>query len=390
MKNREDFEEHTLWTTLEQIEAKDDLIAELPSDTRKYLQFLIDDLKKRKSKSQAYYLSASRLDSLESNLNRISGYVDNEDSARVDQYVAACFDELSSNWPANYAKDLASITESTIDSISNNAQRRIAEADKAADKVADLSQSYEEHSDALKSAFDSQSQEINSNLGALQEETSQALKELETETQQSLENLQNHTTQETDAIQKSFEESLGDIKSEAESILDDVKTTANAIAGHVIADNYGKYARNCAVSRVIYDLIAIVFSIGALFLVAWTLTEVSLDATSTTVFKLALSVAAFTVSGFLFRRGSFLFKESKVAKRTELTLKSYKSYIATLPETNQEKISMQIAERIFIKGDLGDDKSSLNLFKRDELSDKDIEKVVKLLETATKIAGSAN
>lgn len=390
MKNREDFEEHTLWTTLEQIEAKDDLIAELPSDTRKYLQFLIDDLKKRKSKSQAYYLSASRLDSLESNLNRISGYVDNEDSARVDQYVAACFDELSSNWPANYAKDLASITESTIDSISNNAQRRIAEADKAADKVADLSQSYEEHSDALESAFDSQSQEINSNLGALQEETSQALKELETETQQSLENLQNHTTQETDAIQKSFEESLGDIKSEAESILDDVKTTANAIAGHVIADNYGKYARNCAVSRVIYDLIAIVFSIGALFLVAWTLTEVSLDATSTTVFKLALSVAAFTVSGFLFRRGSFLFKESKVAKRTELTLKSYKSYIATLPETNQEEISMQIAERIFIKGDLGDDKSSLNLFKRDELSDKDIEKVVKLLETATKIAGSAN
>lgn len=118
--------------------------------------------------------------------------------------------------------------------------------------------------------------------------------------------------------------------------------------------DYAKYATDKEKAVRLYDGLAILFAIVGIALVAFALTGLHADATSASVFKLAVSVASFTVSGFLFKRGTYNQREAKAAGPTELTLREYKPFIANLSEEDKMEITNKIADRIFIKGEIGD------------------------------------
>ena len=119
---------------------------------------------------------------------------------------------------------------------------------------------------------------------------------------------------------------------------------------------------------------------------ALALSALHADDTSATVFKFAVSVASFTVSGFLFKRGTFNQRESKAAKRTELTLRQYEPFIAILEESERRRITTAIAERIFIRGEI-DDKSDLSVasaISNKGLSEKQMLALVEIAKTISK------
>lgn len=136
-------------------------------------------------------------------------------------------------------------------------------------------------------------------------------------------------------------------------------------------------------------MLAVIFSLVGIAIVAFALSELHADDTSATVFKFAVSVASFTVSGFLFRRGTFNQRESKFAKRTELTLRQYEPFIATLDDSERQRITTAIAERIFIRGEIGDksDSSIANAISSKGLSDKQVLALVELIKTLSKTSG---
>lgn len=119
---------------------------------------------------------------------------------------------------------------------------------------------------------------------------------------------------------------------------------------------------------------------------AFAVTMLGVDTANATVFKLAVSVASFTISGFLFKRGTFNQREAKAAKRTELTLRQYEPFIANLEEGERKRITKEIAERIFIRGEIGDkdEKTVSNALLDRGLTDKQIASVAELLKMLSK------
>lgn len=156
------------------------------------------------------------------------------------------------------------------------------------------------------------------------------------------------------AVEDEYKKGLDKTKADVEQILHEVENTANSISGIAMTTDYAKYATDKEKAVRVYDGLAIFFAIAGIALVAFALTGLHADATSASVFKLAVSVASFTVSGFLFKRGTYNQREAKAARRTELTLREYKPFIANLSKEDKREITNKIADRIFIKGEIGD------------------------------------
>lgn len=139
---------------------------------------------------------------------------------------------------------------------------------------------------------------------------------------------------------------------ESEQVLETVKSNSTATSGLFIAQKYAEYAEKLESSSRRYDIAAMVFAITGVVIAAASLATVGGDSVSLSISKLVIVAGAFTVSGFLFRRGTFKLKEAKASRRTELTLCQYEPFIARLDETSQKEIVSKIADRIFIRGDM--------------------------------------
>ena len=150
--------------------------------------------------------------------------------------------------------------------------------------------------------------------------------------------------------------------------------------------DYAKYAKDKEKAVWVYDISAILFAVIGIGLVAFALAGLHADETSASVFKLAVSVASFTVSGFLFKRGTYNQREAKAARRTELTLREYRPFIANLSEEDKRDITYKIADRIFIKGEIGDkeEKTISNALFDRGLSEKQLASFTALVKALSK------
>lgn len=140
--------------------------------------------------------------------------------------------------------------------------------------------------------------------------------------------------------------------SDVRGICDDTKALASKASTKILSDEFKRYSFTERILSFSYDAIAITVSVMGLCILVWTLSGTNGDPTSVTIMKLAVTVGTFTVSGFIFRRGTFHHREAKAAKRTELALSQYQPFIATLPRNKRDDIIADIARRVFINGDM--------------------------------------
>ena len=388
MKDKKTFDEHQLWGLIEELK-DDDRVANLSLDTRQYLRYLLEQLDKRRRTTNAYYVRSRSLDEMYGQLRNIRDWLPNYES-NIDSAVDECMRILASEWPANNGRQIVDIDEAVRDAFFADSEEKIEQARKAADKVNELSQQFQGKKDEYEAGL--------AELKASYEESAEASKtqleerrdELSSQFESEVEERANKATTSLAAVEDEYKKSLDSTKADVEQILDEVEKTANSISGIAMTTDYAKYATDKERAVLVYDGLAIIFAIVGIALVAFALTGLHADATSASVFKLAVSVASFTVSGFLFKRGTYNQREAKAARRTELTLREYKPFIANLSDEDKREITNKIAERIFIKGEIGDKEEktiSSSLLDRG-MTDKQIASLAALIKAMSKDASN--
>lgn len=387
MKDKTRYQNHPLWDNVKGILASEDL-GNLPSGTRGYLLHLLHDLDKRRDSTNPFYVQERSLDDLNNRLSNVASWIPNPNNASsIDQYVDACFATLSSEWPANNGRKVADISKSTYDDFIHEATSKIASAREAADKVEELSRQFQEKKEEYEIEIDGLKTSFGESVDTTKAQLEERRDELSNQFKLEVEERSNQTAISLAAVEDEYKNRLDKAKADVEQILHEVENTVNSISGKAMTSDYAKYAKDKEKAVRIYDGLAVFFAIVGIALVAFALTGLHADATSASVFKLAVSVASFTVSGFLFKRGTYNQREAKAARRTELTLREYKPFIANLSEEDKREITNKIADRIFIKGEIGDkeEKTIWNALLNRGLNDKDIASVAELLKAAYRI-----
>ncbi len=383
MRDKQAFENHPLWEIVSEIQEREGL-QELETGVRNYLAALLEHLLWRKEHTNPYLVPEASLNRIQEQLTYAANNIPGSPNS-VASYVDEAFNEIASTWPAMAGSRVVDISVASFDAIMDDMSKQLDEAHQAVAIVEETKEAYTTEIEKLESDIALYKREASETIESIASEAKSAAKELNAELERNLDDANAKAGESSAKIETEFISNLTDIENQAQELLNKVGNKASKISGRVIADTYGKYARNKATFKVVYDVLAIVFAVAGIFLVGYALVGMHADETSATVFKTAVSVASFTVSGFLFKRGTYEQREAKTAKRTELTLRQYEAFIANLDEEDKDAITKDIADRIFIKGEIDNDVPTLNeAIAQRGFSEKELKMVLELFRTIEK------
>lgn len=384
MRDRNAYENSSVWNMVSEIK-QDEYINSLSPGMRNYLMYLLEDIERRKN-TNCYYVSESTLNTLNNDLGYIRDYLS---SSSLESYIDRAFEHLASSWPAHNGRRVVDIAQSTYNHYVDEAEKRIKEIRDQADKIDSLKDEFDDFLESTKNEIVETKEVMEKRTDEIEEATNARHKEMGEQYEDFLVSAKENAEKSIEQITESSVKKIKEINRSAEILLEQVQKRSSSISGWVIADSYGKYARNKTVATLVYDILAIAFSVVGIFLVGFALNAVEDKETAISVFRVTVSIASFTIAGFLFRRGTFNQREAKSAKRTELTLRQYEPFIANLETEDKKSITKEIAERIFVKGDIGENESAVaEAIAGRGFSEKNLSAITSLLKAASQAESS--
>lgn len=384
MRDRNAYENSSVWNMVSEIK-QDEYINSLSPGMRNYLMYLLEDIERRKN-TNCYYVSESTLNTLNNDLGYIRDYLS---SSSLESYIDRAFEHLASSWPAHNGRRVVDIAQSTYNHYVDEAEKRIKEIRDQADKIDSLKDEFDDFLESTKNEIVETKEVMEKRTDEIEEATNARHKEMGEQYEDFLVSAKENAEKSIEQITESYLKKIKEINRSAEILLEQVQKRSSSISGWVIADSYGKYARNKTVATLVYDILAIAFSVVGIFLVGFALNAVEDKETAISVFRVTVSIASFTIAGFLFRRGTFNQREAKSAKRTELTLRQYEPFIANLETEDKKSITKEIAERIFVKGDIGENESAVaEAIAGRGFSEKNLSAITSLLNAASQAESS--
>lgn len=384
MRDRNAYENSSVWNMVSEIK-QDEYINSLSPGMRNYLMYLLEDIERRKN-TNCYYVSESTLNTLNNDLGYIRDYLS---SSSLESYIDRAFEHLASSWPAHNGRRVVDIAQSTYNHYVDEAEKRIKEIRDQADKIDSLKDEFDDFLESTKKEIVETKEVVEKRTDEIEEAINARRKEMGEQYEDFLVSAKENAEKSIEQITESYLKNIKEINRSAEILLEQVQKRSSSISGWVIADSYGKYARNKTVATLVYDILAIAFSVVGIFLVGFALNAVEDKETAISVFRVTVSIASFTIAGFLFRRGTFNQREAKSAKRTELTLRQYEPFIANLETEDKKSITKEIAERIFVKGDIGENESAVaEAIAGRGFSEKNLSAITSLLKAASQAESS--
>lgn len=384
MRDRNAYENSSVWNMVSEIK-QDEYINSLSPGMRNYLMYLLEDIERRKN-TNCYYVSESTLNTLNNDLGYIRDYLS---SSSLESYIDRAFEHLASSWPAHNGRRVVDIAQSTYNHYVDEAEKRIKEIRDQADKIDSLKDEFDDFLESTKNEIVETKEVVEKRTDEIEEAINVRRKEMGEQYEDFLVSAKENAEKSIEQITESYLKNIKEINRSAEILLEQVQKRSSSISGWVIADSYGKYARNKTVATLVYDILAIAFSVVGIFLVGFALNAVEDKETAISVFRVTVSIASFTIAGFLFRRGTFNQREAKSAKRTELTLRQYEPFIANLETEDKKSITKEIAERIFVKGDIGENESAVaEAIAGRGFSEKNLSAITSLLKAASQAESS--
>ena len=384
MRDRDAYENSSVWNMVSEIK-QDEYINSLSPGMRNYLMYLLEDIERRKN-TNCYYVSESTLNTLNDDLGYIRDYLS---SSSLESYIDRAFEHLASSWPAHNGRRVVDIAQSTYNHYVDEAEKRIKEIRDQADKIDSLKDEFDDFLESTKNEIVETKEVMEKRTDEIEEATNARHKEIGEQYEDFLVSAKENAEKSIEQITESYLKKIKEINRSAEILLEQVQKRSSSISGWIIADSYGKYARNKTVATLVYDILAIAFSVVGIFLVGFALNAVEDKETAISVFRVTVSIASFTIAGFLFRRGTFNQREAKSAKRTELTLRQYEPFIANLETEDKKSITKEIAERIFVKGDIGENESAVaEAIAGRGFSEKNLSAITSLLKAASQAESS--
>lgn len=203
-----------------------------------------------------------------------------------------------------------------------------------------------------------------SSLDASRTKVAEKLTALETE-QQNLEQRHTKLGSKLDATlteqEKDWNEALTAARNSASEAVEDLRRLRDDAANMVnetttstVALQYDGYARQATTRALWYDGIGAAFGLGGLAVLFVFSQQSSDDLSVAAAFtRMAVTIGAITIGGFLGARGAVQHKEAREAKRTALALSRISPFIANLPPDAREILMIETADRIFTRGELG-------------------------------------
>ena len=384
MRDRNAYENSSVWNMVSEIK-QDEYINSLSPGMRNYLMYLLEDIERRKN-TNCYYVSESTLNTLNNDLGYIRDYLS---SSSLESYIDRAFEHLASSWPAHNGRRVVDIAQSTYNHYVDEAEKRIKEIRDQADKIDSLKDEFDDFLESTKNEIVETKEVVEKRTDEIEEAINARRKEMGEQYEDFLVSAKENAEKSIEQITESYLKNIKEINRSAEILLEQVQKRSSSISGWVIADSYGKYARNKTVATLVYDILAIAFSVVGIFLVGFALNAVEDKETAISVFRVTVSIATFTIAGFLFRRGTFNQREAKSATRTELTLRQYEPFIANLETEDKKSITKEIAERIFVKGDIGENESAVaEAIAGRGFSEKNLSAITSLLKAASQAESS--
>ena len=384
MRDRNAYENSSVWNMVSEIK-QDEYINSLSPGMRNYLMYLLEDIERRKN-TNCYYVSESTLNTLNNDLGYIRDYLS---SSSLESYIDRAFEHLASSWPAHNGRRVVDIAQSTYNHYVDEAEKRIKEIRDQADKIDSLKDEFDDLLESTKNEIVETKEVMEKRTDEIEEATNARHKEMGEQYEDFLVSAKENAEKSIEQITENYLKKIKEINRSAEILLEQVQKRSSSRSGWVIADSYGKYARNKTVATLVYDILAIAFSVVGIFLVGFALNAVEDKETAISVFRVTVSIASFTIAGFLFRRGTFNQREAKSAKRTELTLRQYEPFIANLETEDKKSITKEIAERIFVKGDIGENESAVaEAIAGRGFSEKNLSAITSLLKAASQAESS--
>jgi hypothetical protein len=359
MRDKDSYIAHPVWQQLADLSEQLKGFRGFEATSRHYLTSVLNDIEMRKDKTAYYLVPESALSQLSSPLRNISSYLQNNQLSSIDAQVNSIVSILNTQWPPPTGRHIADVASKTAEQMIGNVQEQINDMNSAASAVTEAKELLEELTSEYDAAVSKSTEAIN------------------TKTEEVLEELCNSIKGQLEQKETAASASLSRI-AELESRVND---KANSISGDIMAKSYGEYARYKGRLALGYDIVAVSVAIIGFVVLAMVLTSLDDNNTSVSLMKLAVSLAIFTVSGFIFKRGTLHNREALAAKRADLTLRQYLPFIAVLDEAQKQEITHGVAERIFIKGDIDvNDKGFLDGMRKSGVDESTLNALLQLMK----------
>lgn len=349
------FGNHPLWALIDQLAEQLEGV-ETPSDvdladSLDRLNWLVQTLKTHREGEDPRRYSPTMLDNVQ---RAIAGNVQNQ----VSQYLAD---------PATYGANLrgaADAVDTVVDLMGNWPLLSPKGAAQAAGRAASAYVSATNSALKTLNADKASMQESLTDLQAIVKAEKEALTQLRSDFQENAEERADQAAQ--DVTDRYVGEALGSLD-EIRRLLNDArsqkaaldeaategKNLVTAIGRKAVAEDYRQNARNKAIAGWIWDFAGL--AVGATPLVLLLVHFFQVDpgtntATSLTLTRIGISIAAVGLAGLCFSRGSANHKESRRAKRADIRLRTVHPFIVNQDPEIQEAILEGMADRIYLQG----------------------------------------
>lgn len=195
-------------------------------------------------------------------------------------------------------------------------------------------------------------------------------------------------TDSTVAATRKSRDDVDTLHSEVAELTKQTRNTVEAFARRAVADDYQKNARNKSFAGWFWDIIGFAVGTVPLILVLWHFLAIPDSPNSVanlTLTRVGISAAAVGVAALCFHRGRQNHKESRLAKRTDLRIRTVHEFLANLDPDVQQAVLEGMADQIYLQGRLDDpgDTSSGSERAERNLLQKYLDKVIERRDKAT-------
>jgi hypothetical protein len=324
-------------------------------DALAYVGMVLELLEERRNKSDAREISPAMLNNLGASVSTLADYVEWVNSgsyqwSQITPHADTVLDTLAS-WPpmkiAHYLSGLSSAT----DAFQNKAAQAIEELSARETNVSKELDELESKQEALSEAIGTEKQRIAEAIATFTTESAEAVSEVRDAQDQKLSALvAQWGAKNDDARQEAAQtlDRLNDLEEQARNVV-------HATTSHIVATDYGRYARNKTIAAWVCDVAAALVGAAGLLVIVHHLLNIEPDADSNvglSLTRLAVSLGTLGIAGLLGRRGQQHHLEARAAKRTDLALRQILPFTANLDEDAQQKIIREFTDRVFIRGDI--------------------------------------
>ncbi|MBZ4559892.1 hypothetical protein GBO17_13225 [Mycobacterium avium subsp. hominissuis] len=142
---------------------------------------------------------------------------------------------------------------------------------------------------------------------------------------------------------------------ETETLTQQTRNLVQSFAERAVADDYQKNARNKSVAGWFWDILGFIAGAVPLSIVLFHFlvsTNGPDSLVSLTLTRVGLSVAAVGVAALCFHRGNQNHKEARLAKRTDLRVRTVHQFLANLDSDVQQAVLEGMADQIYLQGRL--------------------------------------